>query len=119
MTSGRSTLVAEAHRWEAVQQRRGLGQSLRQIAHALGVDRRTVRAYLATDQRANRRLAEGYHLNTRFQTVLAERDVGALEPWLQQAEGSDLPSFHTVARSFRQDYAAITAALTTPWSNRC
>jgi transposase len=199
--------------WEAVQQLRGLGQSLRQIAHALGVDRRTVRKYLAADQppvyparrprptqltpyvgylaerwaqgchnarrlyhevvqrgyrgsegmvrvvvrpwrtrqeggppaltaaqlsrlilrpvgrlteaerdalegflRANPRLAEGYQLNTRFQTLLAERDVGALETWLQQAESSDLPSFHTVARSFRQDYAAITAALTTPWS---
>jgi hypothetical protein len=29
--------------WEAVQERRGLGQSLRRIAQALGVDRRTVR----------------------------------------------------------------------------
>jgi hypothetical protein len=36
--------------WEAVQQRRGLGQSLRQIAPALGLDRRTVRKYLAADQ---------------------------------------------------------------------
>src|SRR5262245_49076027 len=36
--------------WEAVQQHRGLGPSLRQIAHTLGVDRRTVRTYLAADQ---------------------------------------------------------------------
>ena len=36
--------------WEAVQRRRGLGQSLRQIAQVLGVDRRTVRKYLAAAQ---------------------------------------------------------------------
>jgi transposase len=199
--------------WEAVQQYRGLGQSLRQIAQALGLDRRTVRKYLAADQppvyparrprptqlspylsylaerwaqgchnarrlyrelvpqgyhgsesmvrvvvrpwrtrqeasspaltptqlarlilqpagrlteterdtledflEANPLLARGYWLKTWFQTLLAERDVGAFEPWLQQAEASDLPSFQTVARSFRQDADAIIAALTTPWS---
>jgi transposase len=36
--------------WEAVQERRGLGQSLRQIAQALGADRRTVRRCLAMAQ---------------------------------------------------------------------
>jgi DNA-binding NarL/FixJ family response regulator len=36
--------------WEAVQERRGLGQSLRQIAQTLGVDRRTVRRYVAMAQ---------------------------------------------------------------------
>jgi len=36
--------------WEALQQRRGLGQSLRQMAQGLGPDRRTVRRYLAMDQ---------------------------------------------------------------------
>ena len=36
--------------WEAVQERRGLGQSRRQIAQALGVDRRTVRRDVAMAQ---------------------------------------------------------------------
>ena len=36
--------------WEAVHQRRNLGQPRRQIIRALGLDRRTVRRYLATDQ---------------------------------------------------------------------
>jgi hypothetical protein len=36
--------------WEAVQERRGLGQSLCQIAQAWGVDRRTVRRYVAMAQ---------------------------------------------------------------------
>jgi transposase len=65
---------------------------------------------------ANPLLARGYRLKTRFQTLRAERDVGAFELWLQQAETSELPSFQTVARSFRQDADAIIAALTTPWS---
>ena len=58
----------------------------------------------------------GYALKTRFHTLLAQQDRAAFDPWLQEAETSDLPSFQTVARSFRQDYAAIIAALTTPWS---
>jgi transposase len=199
--------------WEAVQQRRGFGQSFRQIARALGLDRRTVRKYLAADQppvyparrprptqltphieylaerwaqgchnarrlyheivprgyrgsasmvrlvvrpwrtrpearppivtpaqlarlllqpaghlteadrstlenvlQANPLLAQGYQLKARFQTLLDERDVSAFEPWLQEAETSTLPSFQSLARSFRQDADAIIAALTTPWS---
>jgi transposase len=48
--------------------------------------------------------------------MLAQRDRTAFDPWLQEADTSDLPSFHTVARSFRPDSAAMIAALTTPWS---
>ena len=199
--------------WMMVQQRRDSGESLRQIARAIGLDRRTVRKYLAADQppvypvrrsrptqvtpylgylgerwaqdcrnarrlyqeivqrgykgsacmvrkalqpwrarpeagpppltpaqrtwlllrpsarlteadrttlesflHANPLLAQGYQLKTRFQTLLAQRDRVAFDQWLQEAETSDLPSFQTVARSFRQDYDAITAALTTPCS---
>ena len=47
---------------------------------------------------------------------MAEHDAAALDQWLQEAETSGLPPFRTIARSFRQDYAAIVAALTTPWS---
>jgi len=199
--------------WEAVQQHRGLEQSLWRIAQTLGLDRRTVRKYLAADEPpvyparrprptqltpylgylverwtqgchnarrlydelvqrgyqgsasmvrvvvrpwrtrqpssrsaltpsrlsrlmlqpasrltareqdalaaflpVNPLLAQGYELKTRFHTLLTERDWPALEPWLQTAETSELPSFRSVAQSFRPDYEAITAALTTPWS---
>jgi transposase len=61
-------------------------------------------------------LDQGYQLKTRFQTLLAEHDPAVLNQWLQEAETSDLPPFPTVARSFRQDYDAVRAALTTPWS---
>jgi hypothetical protein len=60
-------------------------------------------------------LARGYRLKTRVQTRLAEWHVGAFEPWLQPAEPSALPSFQPVARSCRQDTAALLAALTPPW----
>jgi transposase len=199
--------------WEAVQERRGYGQSLRQIAQALGLDRRTVRKYVAMDQppvypprrprptqlpphlgsladrwaqgchnarrlyqevvrrgyrgsevmvrvavrpwrmrqesrppaltpsrlarlllqpaghvsdvdrkaledglHTNPMLARGYQLKPRFHTLLAEPDAAAFDQWLQEAETSGLPPCRTLARSFRQDYAAIVAALTTPWS---
>jgi transposase len=199
--------------WEAVQERQGLGQSQRQIAQALGLDRRTVRRYVALEQPpvypprrprptpltpylsylakrwaqgchnarrlyqelirrgyrgsegmvrlvvrpwrlrqaisppaltpaqlawlllkpperltdadrqgledyldANPVLAHGYQLKTRFHVLLAAHDPAALEQWLREAESSDLPSFRALARSFRQDFAAIVAALTTPWS---
>jgi transposase len=75
-------------------------------------DRETLESFL----RANPVLAQGYALKIRFQTLLAQRDRTAFDQWLQEAETSDLPSFQTVARSLRQDYAAIIAALTTPWS---
>jgi transposase len=76
----------------------------------------TARDTLEDVLEANPLLARGYWLKTWCQTRLAERDVGAFEPWLQQAEASDLPAFQTVAGSFRQDADAIIAALTTPWS---
>jgi hypothetical protein len=40
---------------------------------------------------ANPLLGYGYQLCPRFQTLLAERDLPALEPWRQAAETSALP----------------------------
>ena len=81
-------------------------------SHLIEVERTT----LADILDANPPRAQGYQLNSRFQTFLAERDVGVFEPWFHEAETSDLPSFRSLARSFRQDAKAIRAALTTPWS---
>jgi transposase len=61
-------------------------------------------------------LAQGDALNPRLHTLLAQQDRAAFDPWLQEAETSDLPSFQIVVRSVRQDYAAMIAAPTTPWS---
>jgi transposase len=196
--------------WEAVHQHRCSGQSLRQIARATGLDRKTVRRYLAQGEPsvypprrpgptrlspyleylaerwtqggqnarqlfeelrqrgyrgcisqvraavhpwrmrpapsprrpslarvvlqptrrlteparealerlllANPRLAQGYQLKEGFQALLAQRDLGAFDQWLQEAEQSGLPSFQAVAQGFRHDSEPIKAAFTLPWS---
>jgi transposase len=86
--------------------------ALRPAACLSEADRETLERFL----RANPLLVQGYALKTRFQTLLPRRDRTAFDQWLQEAETSNLSSFQTVGRSFRQDYAAIIAALTTPWS---
>ncbi|MET9414669.1 transposase [Streptomyces klenkii] len=37
--------------------------------------------------------------------------------WIRQAETSDLPTLRPFAGSLRQDYDAVTAGLTLPWSS--
>jgi transposase len=51
-----------------------------------------------------------------FQRILAEHDGEALDAWLRAATESGLKPFEALAKSFRQDYAAIKLALTMPWS---
>ena len=61
-------------------------------------------------------LAVGYHLKERFRELIAHGDVPALDLWIQDAGASDLPTFKSLDKTFRQDYEAVKAALTTPWS---
>jgi transposase/predicted transcriptional regulator len=65
---------------------------------------------------ANPVLAQGYRLKEWFHRVVRQRDLAALDDWLQEALESGIKPFQRVARGFRKDYAAIQAALTTPWS---
>jgi transposase len=85
---------------------------LQSVGRLTEAEREAFEAFL----RGNPLLAQGYELKTRFQTLLAARDLGALEPWLREAETSSLPSFAAVAHSFRQNYEPIKAAFATPWS---
>lgn len=50
----------------------------------------------------------------RFHGMLRERDTDALAPWLTETDDSLLASF---GRGIRADFAAVTAALSEPWSN--
>jgi transposase len=61
-------------------------------------------------------LARGDRLKERFQTLLAARDLAALDQWLHEAAASGLASFQAVVQGFRDDYAAIATAFTMPWS---
>lgn len=65
---------------------------------------------------ANPVLAQGHRLKEKFQRIVHQHDVAGLDDWLQEAAGSGIRQFQRVARGFRKDYAAIQAALTTPWS---
>ena len=52
-----------------------------------------------------------------FGHLLRQRDAPAFDPWLARAERSGIAEFGSGARSMRQDYAAIAAALREPYSN--
>jgi len=62
-------------------------------------------------------IAAGTSLAQRFQDMLRQRDVDALEPWLQDAATSGIAEFKHFAASLRRDVAAVRAALSLPWSN--
>ncbi|HUS15823.1 MAG TPA: ISL3 family transposase [Chloroflexia bacterium] len=56
-------------------------------------------------------------LAREFGRVVRERDGGAFDAWLVQAETSGLAAFTSCAKGLRQDYAAVAAALREPYSN--
>ena len=59
-------------------------------------------------------LAVARDLMERFHRMLRTRDTCALTPWLVDAAESLLASF---GKGIRADFAAVTAAVTEPWSN--
>ena len=52
-----------------------------------------------------------------FVLMLRERDAGALEPWLGSCAQSGIGGLASFAAGLRQDYGAVRAALTEPWSS--
>jgi transposase len=44
------------------------------------------------------------------------RPPAQLEPWLVRAATSTLPPFQRFAKEWREDYAAVKAGVTLPWS---
>ncbi len=62
-------------------------------------------------------LALGHGLVQRFRKLVADRQIENLDPWLVDAEQSNLASFIILAHGIRMDRAAVDAALTMSWSN--
>ncbi len=56
-------------------------------------------------------------LAREFGRLLRQRDAAAFDAWLAQAEGSGIAEFRSCAKSLRQDYAAVTAAMREAYSN--
>ena len=62
-------------------------------------------------------IAAASRLAQRFQEMLRQQDVAALEGWLEDASTSGIGPFKHFAASLRRDEAAVRAALEQPWSN--
>jgi transposase len=57
-----------------------------------------------------------YALAQDFVTMLTQQQAEVFEAWLQRAEQSGIASLTGLAKGLRRDAAAVTAALTLPWS---
>jgi transposase len=58
-----------------------------------------------------------YPLAQRFVEMITESRSDALDQWLTDVLACDIAALRHFARSLRQDYAAVQAALTFKWSN--
>lgn len=58
-----------------------------------------------------------WNLTRSYVSMIRERKAGELDAWLSLCSGSQIDGFDTFATGLRQDYAAVRAALSEPWSN--
>ncbi|HEY5870651.1 MAG TPA: ISL3 family transposase, partial [Candidatus Tectomicrobia bacterium] len=61
-------------------------------------------------------VAEAIDLAQDFTRLVRQRQPERLEPWLQRATASGLEAMQRFASGLREDYAAIKAGVTLPWS---
>ncbi|MGK6317831.1 ISL3 family transposase [Neorhizobium sp. DT-125] len=91
--------------------------SPRKTTRLLTVDSETLPAnekvFVATISSASPDISVAADLSRRFQTLVCDRDIGALQPWLDDAVTGPMSSF---ARGILRDIEAVRAALTLPWS---
>lgn len=63
------------------------------------------------------KVAEAYALGQRFTGMIRERQPEALLPWLEDVGKSGISALMGFAKGIKQDLAAVTNALSLPWSN--
>jgi transposase len=61
-------------------------------------------------------VAEAIDLAQDFATLVRQRQPERLDPWLTRATTSTLAAFQRFASGLREDYAAVKAGVTLPWS---
>jgi transposase len=61
-------------------------------------------------------VAEAVALAQDFAALVRQRQPAQLEPWLARAATSALAPFRRLAKGLREDYAAVKAGVTRPWS---
>jgi len=74
-------------------------------------------AYLEALCQASDDLATAYQIAQQFVTMVKNRKVDALDPWLTDAQAGSVVRLRTFAEGIRKDYKAIRAALEFEWSN--
>jgi|SRR5688572_27221812 transposase len=62
-------------------------------------------------------LAEATQLARDFAHLVRQRQPDDLEPWLERAAASLSDAFQRFAKRLREDYDAVKAGVTLPWSN--
>lgn len=65
---------------------------------------------------ASEDLSRAYKLSQGFLGILRERRAQDLKEWIKAAKRSPLSELNGFAKSVQQDYAAIAAACSLPWS---
>jgi transposase len=73
-------------------------------------------ALLGQIQAQHGALAEAIALSQDFAELLRQRQPEKLESWLERAAQSTLQAFERFAASLREDYEAVKAGVTLPWS---
>jgi transposase len=61
-------------------------------------------------------MAEAIDLAQDFTTLVRQRQPERLDPWLERASTSTLEALQHFAKGLREDYAAVKAGATLPWS---
>jgi transposase len=61
-------------------------------------------------------LVEAVALAQDFASLVRQRQPAQLDPWLARAATSALAPFRRFAKGLREDYAAVKAGVTLPWS---
>ncbi len=72
--------------------------------------------YVAALTRLCPQIADAQQLLETFRTIVTERCVEQLDPWLDQGERSGISELVGFAQGLRRDYSAVKAALRYEWS---
>ena len=62
-------------------------------------------------------LTEAIDLAEDFTTLVRQRQPAQLDPWLKRATSSTLDALRRFATGLSEDYAAVKAGVTLPWSS--
>ncbi len=65
----------------------------------------------------SRDLSTAYKLSQDFLGMLKERRAHELKEWIRVAKSSHITELTRFAKSVQQDYAAVAAACSLPWSH--